>query len=126
MQMALKDKLDHKEELVPKDGKGKYNITVPVVFEFLNRAKEREGKKTIRERKLEEMLKEQKDKEREEKSVKFQANPIPRSTKEPLYQKIVAANEARRQEVRRMSIALTKQTEKPFSFYQRDMEKKLQ
>ena len=64
----LKDRLDHKEELVPKEGKGKYNITVPVVFEFLNRQKE---KKTIREQKVEEMIKEQKDRELEEKNYVF-------------------------------------------------------
>lgn len=64
----MKDRLDHKEELVPKDGKGKYNITVPVVFEFLNRQKE---KKTIREQKLEQMLKDAQDKLKEEKSFKF-------------------------------------------------------
>lgn len=64
----MKDRLDHKEELVPKDGKGKYNITVPVVFDFLNRQKE---KKTIREQKLEQMLKDAQDKLKEEKSFKF-------------------------------------------------------
>ena len=71
---------------MPKDGKGKYDITVPVAFEFLNRQKE---KKTIREVKLEQMLKEYKDKELEEKNFKIQANDIPRSTKQPLYQKIL-------------------------------------
>lgn len=54
LQSLMKDRLDYKEELVPKDGKGKYNITVPVEFEFLQREKH----KTIREQKLEEMLKE--------------------------------------------------------------------
>jgi len=51
--------LDKKEELVPKEGKGKYNITVPVAFEF----DQREKKKTIREKKLEQMLKEVRDRE---------------------------------------------------------------
>ncbi len=91
-----------------------------MVFEFLNRTKE---KKTIREQKLEAMLKEARDKEIEEKSYKFVANDIPRSTKEPLYRRILTANEQRRQEVKRMSIALTKQNERPFSFYKRDQEK---
>lgn len=50
MQANLAERLDYKEELVPKDGKGKYNITVPVAFEFLNKTKEA---KTIRERKVE-------------------------------------------------------------------------
>ena len=45
----MKDRLDKKEEMVPKEGKGKYNITVPVAFEFDSREK----KVTIREKKLE-------------------------------------------------------------------------
>ena len=105
LQTVLKDRLDYKEDMIPKDGKGKYNITVPVVFEFLNRQKE---KKTIRELKVEEMLKEAKDKESEERGYRFQANEIPRSTKQPKYQRIQEANEDRRQEVRRMSIAITR------------------
>lgn len=120
MQERAKGKLEHKEELVPKEGKGKYNITVPVAFEFLNRQRER---KTIREQKLEEMLKESRDREEHEKSVRFTANAIPRTTKEPLYQRILESNEQRREEVRRMSIALTKQNERPFSFYKRDQQR---
>ena len=123
VQEVLKDKLDHKEELVPKEGKGKYNITVPVVFEFLNRQK---TKKTIREQKLESSLKDAKDKETEERGFKFQANSIPRSTREPLYKKIIENNASRRQEMKSMSIAMTKQNEKPFSFHQRDQEKAIQ
>ncbi len=38
LQSSLAERLDYKEELVPKDGKGKYNITVPVAFEFLNKS----------------------------------------------------------------------------------------
>jgi hypothetical protein len=105
LQTLLKERLDHKEELIPKDGKGKYNITVPQPFEFLNRQKE---KKTIREQKLEEMLKEAKQKEIDEKTYKFQAKEIPRTTTEPLYQKLLSNQDNRRQEVKRMSIALTK------------------
>lgn len=91
---------------MPKDGKGKYNITVPVPFEFLNKTKE---KKTIREQKLERMLKEARDKEDQEvRGYQFEANEIPKSTKQPLYQKILLANDKRRVEVKRMSIALTR------------------
>lgn len=91
---------------MPKDGKGKYNITVPVPFEFLNKTKE---KKTIREQKLERMLKEARDKEDQEvRGYQFEANEIPKSTKKPLYQKILLANDKRRVEVKRMSIALTR------------------
>ena len=45
----MEDRLGKKEDLVPKEGKGKYNITVPVAFEFDSREK----KVTIREKKLE-------------------------------------------------------------------------
>lgn len=31
----VKQKLDYKQDMVPKEGKGKYNITVPVPYEFL-------------------------------------------------------------------------------------------
>jgi hypothetical protein len=79
----LKGRLERKEELVPKEGKGKYNITVPVVFEFLERVKE---KKTIREQKLEQMLKEAKDKQLEEINYRVTVNSVPRSTKQPLFQ----------------------------------------
>ena len=83
LKQLMRDRLDKKEELVPKEGKGKYNITVPVVFEF----DQREKKKTIREKKLEQMLKEIKDKEVIRKT--FRANDIPRSTREPLFQRII-------------------------------------
>ena len=120
VQTKLKDRLDYKEEMIPKDGKGKYNITVPVVFEFLNRTKEH---KTIREQKVEEMIKEKHDRVEEERGYRFKANDIPKSTKQPKYQQILAANEERRQEVKRMSLAITKQREKPFGFYLRDQER---
>jgi hypothetical protein len=68
------------------------------------------------------MIREAKDKEAHVASYKFVANDIPRSTKEPLYKRILEANMHRRLEVKRMSIAITKQTERPFNFYKRDME----
>lgn len=106
--------------MVPKEGKGKYNITVPVPYEFLKKTK---TQKTIREQKLEEMLKEKEQAIVEVRSYQFKANRIPRTTTEPLYQKIMESNEARRQEVKRLSMAITKEREKPFSFYERDKNK---
>ena len=114
----MKDRLDKKEDLVPKEGKGKYNITVPVAFEFDSREK----KVTIREKKLDQMLRELKSKDTVKKAP-FRANDIPRSTREPLYQRIIHASEQRRQELKRMSIAITKQKERPFSFYERDCQR---
>jgi hypothetical protein len=77
----IKNRLEHKEDLVPKEGKGKFNITVPVEFEFLQRQKV----KTIREQKLEQMIKEANDKEEYWKQYKILINEIPRSTKMPLF-----------------------------------------
>jgi hypothetical protein len=54
---------------------------VPVEFEFLQRQKV----KTIREQKLEQMIKEAKDKEEYWKQYKILINEIPRSTKMPLF-----------------------------------------
>ena len=66
------------------------------------------------------MLQEKENKEKELTKVKFKANKIPKTTLQPLYQQITEQNEQRRIEVRRLSMALTKQNEKPFSFYERD------
>lgn len=77
LKSLVKSRLEYKEDLVPKDGKGKFNITVPVEFEFLQRQKV----KTIREQKLEKMIKEAKDKEEYWKHYKIPINEIPRSTK---------------------------------------------
>lgn len=118
LRQLMKDRLDRKEDLVPKEGKGKYNITVPVAFDFDSREK----KVTIRERKLAQMLQEIRARNEVVKTV-FRANQIPRTTREPKYQRIIQANENRRQELKRMSIAITKQNERPFSFYERDLQR---
>lgn len=49
---ALKQKLVMKQNMVPKTGKGKYNVTVPVPFEFLNKEKGF----SIRQKKVEKMV----------------------------------------------------------------------
>ena len=69
------------------------------------------------------MLREKEEQIKEIRAFQFRANKIPRTTTEPLYQRIMESNEARRQEVKRLSMAITKETEKPFSFYERDKEK---
>lgn len=56
----------------------------------------------------------------------IKVNPVPASTTQPLYAAILADNEARRREVKRLSLAITKQSERPFSFYQSDLEKQAQ
>jgi len=54
------------------------------------------------------MLQDKEKEIKEVKSYKFKANDIPRTTTEPLFEKIMTANEQRRQDVRRNSMALTK------------------
>jgi hypothetical protein len=41
----VKEKLHYKQNMVPKEGKGKYNLTVPAPYEFL----QKEKTKSIRE-----------------------------------------------------------------------------
>lgn len=111
----------YKQDMVKKEGKGKYDITVPQPYEFQNQLGVKQ--KSIREQKVEQMIQDKADKEDLYKKFVFKANKIPRTTTEPLYQKKVEESEQRRQEVIRMSMAITKQNEKPFSFYGRDKNK---
>lgn len=50
----LKKHLVDKQNRVPKTGKGKFNVTVPVPFEFMNQEKGF----SIRQKKVEQMIKE--------------------------------------------------------------------
>ncbi len=43
LQRSLKEKLINKQNAVSKDGKGKYDVTVPVLFEFLKNPNERKS-----------------------------------------------------------------------------------
>jgi hypothetical protein len=75
---------------VAKEGKGRYNLTIPSLYEF----QQNEGakKKTIREKKVEEMIRAKQREEDKVKDFRFTANPIPRTTTQPLYQKITENN----------------------------------
>ena len=53
--------------------------------------------------------------------MNFKANDIPKSTSQPLYQKILKREEDRRTKNKEASMARTKQTERPFSFHERDL-----
>ena len=84
-------------------------MTVPQPYEFDEREKDKKQRgKTIREQKLEQMLREKEEEIIEVKSYVFKANDIPRTTREPLYEKIIKSNEERRAEIRRLSMAITK------------------
>lgn len=116
----LHQTLGYKQELIPKTGKGNYNVTVPMPYKFDEREKEKSKSKTIRERKVEEMIADTKRKLEQELAKQFRANNIPKSTLENRYERICEDNERRREEIKRLSIALTKQNEKPFSFTTRE------
>jgi hypothetical protein len=98
--------------------KGKYGVTVPKPFGFDLRDKTKT--KTIREKKVEEMVNEKKQEEQDAVNKQFRSKPIPPEVLIPRYKTIQEANEMRRMEVKKNSMALIKATEKPFSFYERD------
>ena len=120
--LEVKEKMANLPMFPNKDGEGKYKITIPISPRFEKRAKKKKGM-SIRERKLQEMVKYNDLEDEYEMSQQFRAKPVPKSTLEPRFERIMEANEKRRQDVKQKSIALTRATEKPFSFYERDIRK---
>lgn len=113
----------------PKSKKSKKKrqlYTIPEPFSFERREQKRKKKKTIRQRKLEEMITENEKKKREPYKQRFKANKVPKHVKKQLYKEIMRDNEERRQKVKKNSVAITLQNERPFSFYSRDKNKKKQ
>ncbi|EAS00790.2 hypothetical protein TTHERM_00305630 (macronuclear) [Tetrahymena thermophila SB210] len=99
-------------------------ITVPQPFRFDSRDKQKQ--KSIRQRRLEEMLQEKQDIEDYYVSTAtaFRANKIPNHIKDRhLWEKIQQKNEQRRQIVKKESKAMTLARENPFTFYYRDLQK---
>lgn len=105
-------------ELGKSGKKGKYGVTVPRPFNFDLRDKNKT--KTIRERKVEEMVNEKRQEEEKAVKTQFRSNPIPPEVLIPRYKTIIEGNIMRRMEVKKNSIALTKQNERPFTFYERE------
>ena len=103
-------------------GKGRYGITVPKPFAFDIREKVRP--KSIRERKVEQMIAEKKLEEENKLKHQFRCKPIPPEVLIPRYQSIMDKNEERRLKVKQESIAITKSREAPFSFWERDKHKR--
>ena len=114
----LKEQLVYKQNMVPKGGKGKYNVTVPEPFSMCKRSNS--SKKTIRAAWLESEAKRKRADEDKYIAMNFKANDIPRTTTQPLYQRIQKKDEERRLKNKEASMARTKANEKPFSFYERD------
>lgn len=82
--------------------------------------REKTKKKSIREHKVEEMIAEKRVEEDNIIKKRFRPNPIPPEVLIPRYKTITDANEMRRIEVKKNSMVITKQNERPFSFYERD------
>ena len=120
LQRDLKEKLVGKQNLVRQGGKGKYDVTVPNEFDFMKKPR---NVRTIRQDWLDNELKKQQKAEEKLLNSSFKANEIPRTTSQPLYQKILRKDAERRQSNKEKSIAKTKALEKPFSFHERDLKK---
>ena len=67
---------------------------------------------------------EKKKQEPYSKKNRFKAKKVPAHVKKPLFDQIMRDNEERRQKVKQNSIAITLEREKPFTFYNRDKNKK--
>ena len=98
------------------------SITVPRPFKFDTREKIRP--KSIRERKVDEMIAEKQLEEDRVLDYKFRARQPNKDIVMPLFDKINKKNEQRRKEVKETSQKLLKEKERPFSFYERDKNKK--
>mmetsp|Transcript_9389 Transcript_9389/g.14315 ORF Transcript_9389/g.14315 Transcript_9389/m.14315 type:complete len:545 (+) Transcript_9389:1809-3443(+) len=115
----FKQKLVHKQNLVPKTGKGKYNVTVPVPFEFMNQEKGF----SIRQKKVEQMVRERQNEEKRALSYEYKAKDVPQHVKDRnKLNKIMNSVEERKNEAKRLAMAKIKATEAPFKFYQKDLE----
>lgn len=120
-QKNLTAKQVDKQNKVPIDGKGKYNVTVPVPFEFMrNQSAE---KKTIRQQWLEGEVERREQELQKTMNTQHKAKPIPKTTTQPLYGKILAKDAARRQKAKEASLARNRTLAKPFSFHERDLQK---
>lgn len=107
-----------------REKKGRYGVTVPKPFGFDIRDKVRP--KSIRERKVENMVEEKKYEEDQLLSHTFRCKPIPPEVLQPRYHQIMQFNEDRRAKVKQDCIEITKQREAPFSFWNRDKAKMMQ
>ena len=99
----------------------KFEITIPQPFSFDERELMRP--KTIAQKRFEKMVAEKHVAEENLRKYRYKARPVPSAVTIPKYESLMAAQEARRLEVKRTSIARTKASEQPFSFYLRDKNK---
>lgn len=112
-------------EKQPKKNEWTPQITIPKPFSMsIREAKKKTKQMTRSQIILQEDLKKKKEKEEAELHKKFRAQPVPATTFLPLYDEITRQNELRRYQVRELSKAILKSTEKPFKFVKREEEKR--
>ena len=112
-----RERIQQKKEWTPQ-------ITIPKPFGMTVREAKKKAKITRSQAILQEDLKKKQEKEEAELHKKFRAQPVPATTFLPLYDEITRQNELRRYQVRELSKAILKSTEKPFKFVKREEEKK--
>ncbi|EAR94644.1 hypothetical protein TTHERM_00052590 (macronuclear) [Tetrahymena thermophila SB210] len=100
----------------------KVDITVPKPFSFEKR--ETSKQKSIYQQKKEQYLNEVLNRDEEEMKKRFKANPIPTTTKIPMFNNIIEKNKEKREKIRQESVKITLETQNPFSFYEKDIQKR--
>lgn len=112
-----RERIQKKKEWTPQ-------ITIPKPFGMTVREAKKKAKMTRSQAILQEDLRKKQEKEEAELHKKFRAQPVPATTFLPLYDEITRQNDLRRYQVRELSKAILKSTEKPFKFVKREEEKK--
>lgn len=88
----------------------------PFGFEIRDKSKT----KGIREQRVEQMLEERKQQEKDELEFRSKPKPIPPQVLKPRFEQINKQNEVRRQRVKEQSLLITKENERPFSFWEKE------
>lgn len=96
-------------------------ITVPQPFGFMRR--DQSKTRSIRELRVAEMVAEKDEEEQAAINYQFRHREPPPEVTNNRYRALMEAEKQRREEVRANSQAILKSKEKPFSFYERDLEK---
>jgi hypothetical protein len=91
-------------------------VTVPVPFEFLNQQKGF----SIRQKKVEKMVRDQAKEEERALSFEYKAREVPPSVKTNKFEQMEVERRKRSEDNRKFAMAKIKATEKPFNFYKRD------
>jgi hypothetical protein len=97
------------------------NVTDPRPFSFTQRDEEKQ--KNLMRIKMEQQLALKQEEEKAARRLRrFKANPVPTSTLEPRFQRIMVEEEIRRRTEHERAVSALKGMEQPFSFYYKDLE----